>query len=248
MTPVEGPRCSVRWTCATPWPSVTVDPYRMATDVLDPLLTTGSFGGGDRPARGSALSRARRRGLRRPPAGRAGWRSGCSTRDRPPPRSRSPGARAGWSTYAGDPSPRSRGASSSGPRASPPPGSTATDRRVGRGRPGSRAVGPGRAPRLTAFSPRSRSSSSSRSTPSSRSQRMFRRRSAPGLGAGAGQLPHLDPPDVLQVAGPQGPSSKSAVIVGRSSFSRATRNSSETSTVPGLATPTSRLARLTTGP
>ena len=32
------------------------DPYRLAADVLDPLLTTGSFGGGDRPTRGSALS------------------------------------------------------------------------------------------------------------------------------------------------------------------------------------------------
>ncbi len=33
-----------------------VDPYRLATEVLDPLLTAGSFGGGDRSGRGSALS------------------------------------------------------------------------------------------------------------------------------------------------------------------------------------------------
>ena len=33
-----------------------VDPYRMAADVLDPLLTTGSFGGGNRAGRGSTLS------------------------------------------------------------------------------------------------------------------------------------------------------------------------------------------------
>jgi len=33
-----------------------VDPYRMAADVLDPLLTAGSFGGGDRAGSGSTLS------------------------------------------------------------------------------------------------------------------------------------------------------------------------------------------------
>jgi hypothetical protein len=33
-----------------------VDPYRMAAEVLDPLLTAGSFGGGDRAGRGSTLS------------------------------------------------------------------------------------------------------------------------------------------------------------------------------------------------
>ena len=56
MTPVEGPQLlgpvQVRYALAVG----DVDPYRMATDVLDPLLTSGSFGGGDRPARGSALS------------------------------------------------------------------------------------------------------------------------------------------------------------------------------------------------
>jgi alpha-mannosidase len=31
-------------------------PYRVATEVLDPLLTVGSFGGGEREARGSTLS------------------------------------------------------------------------------------------------------------------------------------------------------------------------------------------------
>jgi hypothetical protein len=33
-----------------------VDPYRMATEVIDPLLIAGSFGGGDRSGHGSTLS------------------------------------------------------------------------------------------------------------------------------------------------------------------------------------------------
>ena len=56
MMPVEGPQMlgpvEVRYALAVDEDN----PYRLATDVLDPLLTTGSFGGGDRPARGSALS------------------------------------------------------------------------------------------------------------------------------------------------------------------------------------------------
>ncbi len=56
MTPIEGPQLLgpvlVRYALAVG----EVDPYRMATDVLDPLLTSGSFGGGVRPGRGSALS------------------------------------------------------------------------------------------------------------------------------------------------------------------------------------------------
>jgi len=55
MTPIEGPQLlgpvHVRYALAVG----EVDPYRVATDVLDPLLTSGSFGGGARPARGSAL-------------------------------------------------------------------------------------------------------------------------------------------------------------------------------------------------
>jgi hypothetical protein len=33
-----------------------VDPYALAEDILIPLATTASFGGGDRPDRGSALA------------------------------------------------------------------------------------------------------------------------------------------------------------------------------------------------
>jgi hypothetical protein len=33
-----------------------VDPYRMATEVIDPLLIAGSFGGGDRSGHGTTLS------------------------------------------------------------------------------------------------------------------------------------------------------------------------------------------------
>jgi hypothetical protein len=33
-----------------------IDPYQMAEDVLVPLVTTGSFGGGTRPDRGSSLT------------------------------------------------------------------------------------------------------------------------------------------------------------------------------------------------
>ena len=33
-----------------------VDPYRLADDVLVPLATAGSFGGGDRPDRGAELT------------------------------------------------------------------------------------------------------------------------------------------------------------------------------------------------
>ena len=55
MMPLEGPQMlgpvEVHYALAVDGD----DPYRLATDVLDPLLTTGSFGGGDRPARGSAL-------------------------------------------------------------------------------------------------------------------------------------------------------------------------------------------------
>ncbi len=56
MLPIEGPQMlgpvQVRYALAVG----VGDPYRLATDVLDPLLVTGSFGGGDRPASGAALS------------------------------------------------------------------------------------------------------------------------------------------------------------------------------------------------
>ena len=56
MMAIEGPQLlgpvDVRYALAVG----DVDPYRMAADVLDPLLTAGSFGGGDRAGRGSTLS------------------------------------------------------------------------------------------------------------------------------------------------------------------------------------------------
>jgi hypothetical protein len=56
MLPLEGPQMlgpvEVSYALATG----PVDPYRMADDVLSPLLVAGSFGGGDRPHRGAALT------------------------------------------------------------------------------------------------------------------------------------------------------------------------------------------------
>ena len=56
MMPIEGPQMlgpvEIHYALAVDHG----DPYALATDVLDPLLTSGSFGGGDRPGRGSALS------------------------------------------------------------------------------------------------------------------------------------------------------------------------------------------------
>ncbi len=56
MIPIEGPQLlgpiEVDYALALG----DVDPYRMADDVLEPLITTGSFGGGDRADRGSALT------------------------------------------------------------------------------------------------------------------------------------------------------------------------------------------------
>ena len=55
MIPLEGPQLlgpvAVRYAIAIG----DVDPYRLADDVLVPLVTTGSFGGGERPARGTEL-------------------------------------------------------------------------------------------------------------------------------------------------------------------------------------------------
>ena len=56
MMPIEGPQMlgphEVHYALAVDQD----DPYGLATDTLDPLLTTGSFGGGDRPGQGSMLS------------------------------------------------------------------------------------------------------------------------------------------------------------------------------------------------
>ncbi len=56
MTPLEGPQLigpvDVRYAIALG----DLDPYRMAEEVLVPLLTAASFGGGERPERGSTLS------------------------------------------------------------------------------------------------------------------------------------------------------------------------------------------------
>jgi hypothetical protein len=56
MLPLEGPQMigphSVRYAIAVGQ----VDPYRLADDVLVPLVTTASFGGGSRPERGSELT------------------------------------------------------------------------------------------------------------------------------------------------------------------------------------------------
>jgi len=56
MTPLEGPQMigpiDVTYALALD----DIDPYRMAEDVLDPLITAGSFGGGDRADHGSALT------------------------------------------------------------------------------------------------------------------------------------------------------------------------------------------------
>jgi mannosylglycerate hydrolase len=56
MTPLEGPQMigpvAVSYAIAVG----AVDPYQMADDVLVPLAATASFGGGDRPDRGSVLS------------------------------------------------------------------------------------------------------------------------------------------------------------------------------------------------
>ena len=42
--------------CATPWRSTAHDPYALADDVLLPLETVPSLGGGTRPASGSELA------------------------------------------------------------------------------------------------------------------------------------------------------------------------------------------------
>ena len=56
MTPLEGPQ-SIGPVEANYAVAVgAVDPYRLADDVLVPLATAASFGGGDRPDRGSALT------------------------------------------------------------------------------------------------------------------------------------------------------------------------------------------------
>ncbi len=56
ITPLEGPQMlgpiEVRYALAVG----DIDPFALADDVLVPLATAASLGGGDRPARGSALT------------------------------------------------------------------------------------------------------------------------------------------------------------------------------------------------
>ncbi len=56
MTPLEGPQLIGPVEVAYALHVGDVDPYQVADDVLVPLAATGSFGGGDRPDRGSALT------------------------------------------------------------------------------------------------------------------------------------------------------------------------------------------------
>ena len=94
-TPSTAPRCSARSSHATPWPWGTHDPYALADDVLVPLQVTASFGGGDRPARGTRADRRRGRGLLGAPGGRRRSRCGCSTRPTADTTVTVPG-RSGW--------------------------------------------------------------------------------------------------------------------------------------------------------
>ena len=55
MTPLEGPQMIGPLTVNYAVRLGAGDPYRLADDVLVPLVTTGSFGGGNRPDRGSGL-------------------------------------------------------------------------------------------------------------------------------------------------------------------------------------------------
>ena len=56
MTPIEGPQLLGPITARYALAVGDIDPYRMADDVLVPLATTASFGGGSRPDQGSALT------------------------------------------------------------------------------------------------------------------------------------------------------------------------------------------------
>ena len=170
--PSRAPRCSVRVEVRYALAVDGDDPYRLADDVLDPLLTTGSFGGGDRPARGSALEV---RGAEVSAVVRQGGRVEVRVFN-PAPRPTTVEI-AGPLGLARRPTRASRRsvrgllrAPALGDRHRP------ARRRLSRRRRRPRV----RTPRWTTCSPRSRSSSSSRSTPANRSHRMFRRRSAPG--------------------------------------------------------------------
>jgi len=56
MLPLEGPQMIGPLNVSYAIALGDVDPYRLADDVLVPLLATGSFGGGARPAHGSELT------------------------------------------------------------------------------------------------------------------------------------------------------------------------------------------------
>ena len=210
-----------------------VDPYRLADDVTGPAGPHRVVRRGLAPRPRLRADRAGRRGVRRPAPGRSHRGSGVQSATAPRPRSRSPGDPVGWSTYGDGRSPPSKGTSTSGPTGSPPSVST-----------GSEPTGPAVVPRTTC-SPRSRSSSrltkdTRRGAPSACSsdgRRRARSRHATASTSGPGRCPSRS-----GVGAPRRRIPAAAFILERGT------ESSETSTVPGLATPTSRLARLTTGP
>ena len=112
MNPLDGPQMigpvDVRYALGVG----PVDPYRLADDVLVPLVTTGSFGGGTRPDRGSALTvrGAEVSSVRR----QAGQLEVRVFNPRPAPRRwRCRADPVGWSTYGVSRSPPSRGTSPS---------------------------------------------------------------------------------------------------------------------------------------
>jgi hypothetical protein len=56
MIPIEGPQLLGPVAVSYAVALGEIDPYRMADDVLEPLITAESFGGGDRTDHGSALT------------------------------------------------------------------------------------------------------------------------------------------------------------------------------------------------
>ena len=205
------------------------DPYRTADDVLVPLATAASFGGGDRPGEGSALTvRGAEVSAVKREAGVLELRvfNPADT----PTTVELPG-RSGWLVdLRGRTLAAFEGEFPLGPH----------DRRDGAARAEltSSASLPVRRP-----SP-SRSSSSSGSTSARRSQRIVRRGSVPDSLPARTSFHSCTRPMSLTVRGRSGWAS----MADAPSWTMAVRNSSETSTVPGLATPASRLAMFTTGP
>ncbi len=141
-----------------------VDPYELADDVLVPLQVTSSFRW-RRPVRpGLRVDRRRRRGVVASDGTPVRSRSGCSIRPMTRRRSCFRDGPDGWSICGAGRCLPSRARSPYAPTGSLPPASTEAEPPV----------------LWTTDSPRSRSSSSSFNTSPRRSQRMVRRRSAPG--------------------------------------------------------------------